>query len=116
MHKDVDFGLTFYEFSRARDLVEPRDDTNEAKKLDVKNSPDGGTYVPGLCVTKVASMQDVCDVLRRGESNRSTGATNMNEHSSRSHMVLSVHVQVRYCSFTNVCNSTAHVGLGSFHG
>ena len=75
-----------------RDLIEPRDDNGEGdeKKLDVKLSQDGGTYVPGLKIVEVGSMDDVMRVLKLGERNRSVGKTNMNEHSSRSHMILSV--------------------------
>ena len=37
-------------------------------------------------------MGDVSALISRGKSNRSTYSTNMNEHSSRSHLVLSVYV------------------------
>lgn len=50
-------------------------------------------YVPGLRVEEVADMAAVTALIGRGKSNRSTFATNMNEHSSRSHLVLSVYVQ-----------------------
>jgi kinesin family member C2/C3 len=76
-----------------RDLVEPKDETGEDKKLDVKLSPDGGTHVPGLVVAAVRGMDDVVAVLKTGERNRSVGKTNMNEHSSRSHMILSVYTR-----------------------
>jgi kinesin family protein C2/C3 len=36
--------------------------------------------------------QQKLQVINRGKGNRSTFATNMNEHSSRSHLVLSVYV------------------------
>lgn len=48
--------------------------------------------MPGLRVEDVASLEDVAQVINRGKQNRSTFATNMNEHSSRSHLVLSLHV------------------------
>lgn len=37
-------------------------------------------------------MGEVAALINRGKANRSTYATNMNEHSSRSHLVLSVYV------------------------
>jgi kinesin family protein C2/C3 len=76
-----------------RDLIEPKDEGGEEKKLDVKLSPEGGTHVPGLLVTTVREMEDVIAVLKTGERNRSVGKTNMNEHSSRSHMILSVYTK-----------------------
>ncbi|EFJ44338.1 Kif3C type kinesin-like protein [Volvox carteri f. nagariensis] len=63
----------------------------DGDKLDVKQGPDG-MYVSGLKVEDVHNMGDVTSMIGRGKSNRSTFATNMNEHSSRSHLVLSVYV------------------------
>ncbi|GFR42053.1 hypothetical protein Agub_g2869 [Astrephomene gubernaculifera] len=63
----------------------------DGDKLDVKQGPDG-MYVAGLKVEEVRDMADVTALIGRGKSNRSTYATNMNEHSSRSHLVLSVYV------------------------
>ena len=84
-----------------RDLLEPRDETGEAKKLDVKlaSSADGtsgfnnGTFVPGVHTAVATCMEDVLDLLKRGEVNRTVAGTDMNERSSRSHMVLSVFVE-----------------------
>lgn len=39
------------------------------------------------------NLDDVAAVLQKGKQNRSTFATNMNEHSSRSHLVLSLYVK-----------------------
>ncbi|GIL77178.1 hypothetical protein Vretimale_3159 [Volvox reticuliferus] len=63
----------------------------DGDKLDVKQGPDG-MYVPGLKLEEVHNMGEVTSMIGRGKSNRSTFATNMNEHSSRSHLVLSVYV------------------------
>ncbi|KXZ46835.1 hypothetical protein GPECTOR_40g569 [Gonium pectorale] len=63
----------------------------DGDKLDVKQGPEG-MYVPGLKLEEVKDMADVTAMIGRGKSNRSTYATNMNEHSSRSHLVLSVYV------------------------
>jgi hypothetical protein len=62
-------------------------------KLDVKAGPDG-MYVPGLRVEAVRSYEEVATVLSKGKQARSTMATNMNEHSSRSHLVLSLYATV----------------------
>ncbi|KAG2439988.1 hypothetical protein HXX76_004106 [Chlamydomonas incerta] len=63
----------------------------DGDKLDVKQGPDG-MYVPGLKMEEVKDMAEVTAMISRGKSNRSTYATNMNEHSSRSHLVLSVYI------------------------
>lgn len=49
-----------------------------------------GNYVPGLTMVPVSSIQEVFNLLAVADRNRSQTATNMNEHSSRSHMMLTV--------------------------
>lgn len=53
---------------------------------------DGGLHVPGLCSEEVKSVEDVNQVFALGQKNRATATTNMNEHSSRSHALLTVQV------------------------
>lgn len=60
--------------------------------LDIRRNQDGRIEVPNLTKEKVSSLEEVMALLKRGNSNRATAATDMNEHSSRSHMVLSVDV------------------------
>mmetsp|Transcript_22817 Transcript_22817/g.43397 ORF Transcript_22817/g.43397 Transcript_22817/m.43397 type:complete len:1375 (+) Transcript_22817:150-4274(+) len=60
--------------------------------LDIRRSEDGRIEVPGLSKEKVNSIDDVMELLKRGNGNRATASTDMNEHSSRSHMVLAVDV------------------------
>lgn len=52
----------------------------------------GGFYVKGLTETEVSSATEVYQIMRQGSQNRSTAATNMNSHSSRSHSVFIVDV------------------------
>lgn len=65
----------------------------EKATLDIRRSADGHIEVPGLTKEPVNSIQDVMDLLKRGNSSRATASTNLNEHSSRSHMVLLVDVK-----------------------
>lgn len=60
--------------------------------LDIRRNDDGRVEVPGLSREKVDSIDDVMELLKRGNGNRATATTDMNEHSSRSHMVLAVDV------------------------
>lgn len=51
---------------------------------------------PPLCsMVSVANEAEVLDTLKRGSKNRSVVATNMNDVSSRSHLILSVYVMAR---------------------
>lgn len=53
-----------------------------------------GMVVPGLTISEVHSLDEVRALMHTGYSNRTTFATNMNEHSSRSHCMLSVYVEL----------------------
>lgn len=60
--------------------------------LEIKRNADGRIEVPNLRKDRVESIQEVMALLKRGNANRATACTDMNEHSSRSHMVLVVDV------------------------
>jgi hypothetical protein len=64
-------------------------------KLDIKEGPQG-LYIPNLRIEAVNGPEDVAAVLQKGKQNRSTFATNMNEHTSRSHLVLSLYVTAKH--------------------
>ena len=61
--------------------------------LEIRRDKDGRVEVPNLTKEAVTNINEVMVLLKRGNSNRATAATDMNEHSSRSHMVLSVDVE-----------------------
>ena len=89
-----------------RDLLEPRDASGKDKALDIKLASStsdlpgytSGTCVPGLYVAEVHTMEQVLSALSKGEQNRSVAGTDMNQRSSRSHMVLTVFVEGRHLS------------------
>mmetsp|Transcript_15855 Transcript_15855/g.36783 ORF Transcript_15855/g.36783 Transcript_15855/m.36783 type:complete len:245 (+) Transcript_15855:578-1312(+) len=72
-----------------RDLLS---EDKDAQKLEIRQG-EHGNYVPGLTVVPVTHMEQVGELLEVADRNRSTASTNMNEHSSRSHLMLSVHVR-----------------------
>ncbi|KAK9268772.1 hypothetical protein L1049_000534 [Liquidambar formosana] len=57
------------------------------------NSQLNGLNVPDASLVPVTCTQDVLDLMRIGQGNRAVGATALNERSSRSHSVLTVHIQ-----------------------
>ena len=65
---------------------------NGQKKLDLKDK-DTGVYVKDLSTFVVKSPADLMDVFNEGNANRHVAATNMNEHSSRSHSVFTITVE-----------------------
>lgn len=81
------------------------------KKLDLRENPDKGVYVKDLLSFVVKSAKEITHVMKVGNSNRSVGRTNMNEHSSRSHAIFIVTIE---CSTTdpkdNSGKPSIHVG------
>jgi kinesin family protein C2/C3 len=76
-----------------RDLLatkESKENNDEELKI---MTGDRGMYVKGLVSEPVQTEEEVLALFKRGNSNRSVGRTNMNEHSSRSHSMLTVEVE-----------------------
>ncbi|KMT11160.1 hypothetical protein BVRB_5g110900 [Beta vulgaris subsp. vulgaris] len=64
------------------------------KKLGILATPQAhGLAVPDASMHTVRSTEDVIELMNIGLSNRSVSATAMNERSSRSHSVVTIHVQ-----------------------
>jgi kinesin family protein C2/C3 len=62
--------------------------------LEIRNSSHvNGLNIPDANLVPVKCAQDVLDLMRVGHRNRAVGSTALNERSSRSHSVLTVHVQ-----------------------
>jgi len=72
-----------------KDLLEA--DKGADKPLKIHKGPNG-MYIDNLAEWEVTSPEDVHKAMDVGAKNRSVGVTNMNEHSSRSHSLLSVRV------------------------
>lgn len=62
-------------------------------KLDLKEHPDRGVYVKDLATFAVKNAEEIDKVMQAGKRNRSTGATLMNQNSSRSHSVFTIIVE-----------------------
>ncbi|XP_028918367.1 kinesin-like protein KIFC2 [Ornithorhynchus anatinus] len=62
------------------------------EKLVVRQRPDGSgqLHVPGLTSLDVPNLEELHKMLALGRSHRATAATRMNEHSSRSHSLLTL--------------------------
>jgi hypothetical protein len=72
-----------------RDLLS-KDPTN---KLELKENADHEVYVKELTTIVVKSAAEMDAVLQAGKKNRVTGATLMNQQSSRSHAVFTITVE-----------------------
>nr|AUN27682.1 kinesin-like protein KIF3B [Phascolosoma esculenta] len=66
---------------------------DQSRRLELKERPDTGVYVKDLSSFVTKSVKEIEHVMNVGNQNRSVGATNMNEHSSRSHAIFIITVE-----------------------
>jgi hypothetical protein len=78
-----------------RDLLTPGNN-----KLQVKEMPNKGFCVDGLTRKAVASMGEVLQILKIGLRHRAAANTRLNQHSSRSHAIFTLHVLQQTCHDT----------------
>lgn len=71
-------------------------DANSSKSLDIRhNAATGDITVADLTMTTVSSPEETIAVLRKAQTNRVTGKTESNAHSSRSHSVVMVQISTQ---------------------
>jgi len=86
---------------KVRDLLNPKLDNLKLREVVSKRYGKGSkipkasksyVYIEGCTVCTVRNIKDMFKVMRKGESNRMTASTEMNDRSSRSHSVFVVNV------------------------
>ncbi|XP_039275563.1 kinesin-like protein KIF3B [Nilaparvata lugens] len=93
---DCDFSViaTYVEIynEEVRDLL----DYNKSRQLcKLREDTETGVFVKNLSRSICKSVRDLERVMKVGNQNRQTGFTHMNEHSSRSHAILTITVEAR---------------------
>jgi len=86
-----------------RDLL--CDPDEPAKRYDITNDAALGMYVRNLASKSVDSKEATRALVQQGNANRAVGVTNLNDQSSRSHMLVTLVVLT-----TNRKTGTRHVG------
>nr|XP_015803105.2 kinesin-like protein KIF3C [Nothobranchius furzeri] len=74
-----------------RDLLDPNH--GSARGLELRESPETGVYVQDLTSCVCKSLKEIEEVMNVGNQARAVGATDMNEHSSRSHALFLITVE-----------------------
>jgi DNA uptake protein ComE-like DNA-binding protein len=102
----VEVSMSYYEIynDRVFDLFEPPEKRN-ATGLPIREAEGGRTVVVGLTEEPCSTLKDFESLYDKANANRSTGATKLNAHSSRSHAILCVKVTIS--SPTEIRTSTA---------
>ncbi|KAK5611754.1 Kinesin-like protein kif3c [Crenichthys baileyi] len=74
-----------------RDLLDPN--LGNTRGLELRESPETGVYVQDLTSCVCKSIKEIEEVMNVGNQARAVGATDMNEHSSRSHALFLITVE-----------------------
>lgn len=85
------FLVLFFLVSQVNDLLS--DSPGQDDSLDVRENPDGTFFVPQLTRHFVTTKQEFYQLFDRGNRQRNTAATVMNERSSRSHSILTLYIE-----------------------
>ncbi|GMS84343.1 hypothetical protein PENTCL1PPCAC_6518, partial [Pristionchus entomophagus] len=85
---------------KIRDILSTSSSTSSS--LTLRRDDSGHLSIPGLECREVISPSDVKNVLKEGSTNRVVAATDANANSSRSHVIVRVHVHAK----NNVTGST----------
>ncbi|XP_020699242.1 kinesin-like protein KIN-14F [Dendrobium catenatum] len=80
------------------------------RRLDIRNNSQlNGLNIPDAKLVAVTCTQDVLDLMKAGLANRSVGATALNERSSRSHSVLTIHVKGKELASGSILKGCLHL-------
>eukprot|EP01071_Lankesteria_metandrocarpae_P008774 Lankesteria_metandrocarpae@DN5051_c0_g1_i1.p1 len=67
--------------------------SRKKENLKIREDPSRGVFVEGITELTVITQDEILDALAIGQGNRAVGDTNMNQFSSRSHLVCTISVR-----------------------
>ncbi|XP_012267487.1 kinesin-like protein KIF3B [Athalia rosae] len=67
---------------------------DQSLRFELKEKPDTGVFVKDLSTSVCKSAAEIQQLMNMGNQNRTIGATNMNEHSSRSHAIFLITIEM----------------------
>ncbi|KAJ2700045.1 hypothetical protein H4218_002291 [Coemansia sp. IMI 209128] len=90
---DYDIRIRYYEIYKEAvfDLLKPHDPTTSG--LPIREDAQRKIFVAGLSEKRVTSYEQFDAIYQKASGNRRTASTKLNNHSSRSHAILTVQVQ-----------------------
>ena len=104
----VDVTMSYYEIynDKVYDLFESPD-KRSATGLPIREAEGGKTTIVGLTEVPCGNLKDFEVLYDQANANRSTGATKLNAHSSRSHAILCVKLTITTPTETRVSTASA---------
>ncbi|KAI4499380.1 hypothetical protein M0802_005640 [Mischocyttarus mexicanus] len=67
---------------------------DQSLRFELKEKPESGVFVKDLSTAVCKSAAEIQHLMNEGNQNRTIGATNMNEHSSRSHAIFLITIEM----------------------
>lgn len=89
LQQDWDYKLSMSMLEIYNESILDLLNSNNKEKLDIRQTAEGNQVV-GLSEAVIKSMDQVKELMRQGQANRAVGSHDMNEHSSRSHSILTI--------------------------
>lgn len=89
--------LTYAELynEELKDLLSPSHASDSLKGLNITDDPNFGPVIQGITEVSFTNATQIKDLLLEAEKNRHFGVTNMNAHSSRSHVMVRLSIEIR---------------------
>jgi kinesin family protein 12 len=75
-----------------------------SNKLEIRGSQEEGFYVENLHSIYIETLDELMSLLKEGELNRATASHILNDHSSRSHAVLTIEIENDTQNLNNQAN------------
>ena len=83
---------------------------NNSPNLELREDPNRGLIINGITEILANSGEHILSILKKGNKNRTTEATNINQTSSRSHAILQITVSYKEQNLANNMNSKTKYG------
>ena len=77
---------------KIHDLLTDLKSSDEKQALKIREKPGSGPYVENLSLHMISSIDDLFNILIKGNKNKATASTVMNDRSSRSHVIFNLNV------------------------
>eukprot|EP00741_Cyanophora_paradoxa_P018513 tig00021070_g17872.t2 len=103
-----------------RDLLDPatavqRKLGSTSRTVSIREDPNGGIFLTGVREEAVTTEEEMAASLERGTLSRTTGSTQMNERSSRSHAIFTVMMEQRSAVDPSDPNAIPEYMTSKFH-
>ncbi|XP_063957328.1 kinesin-like protein KIF27 [Lytechinus pictus] len=104
-NRDFTIHVSYIEVYK-EDLRDLLDMETSSKDMHIREDDQGNTVILGASEVPCSCLDDVLRCLEIGSAHRHTGATNMNEHSSRSHSIFTILMDQRWRASANSPSSS----------